>query len=150
MAEDISIFSAYPDPYAKLHSLRARNTRLVSTIIPETSRILRRILGKPHVAVCRRTGHPPRQRNCPRFVQHLLRGDVYVRWLDRFSIDKALVDDFVRIFARGIITRGEGMRVFWPVPYANDAGIASWSQSSVATLMTAFVKVCARLVSSEI
>ena len=61
---------------------------------------------------------------------------------DRFSIDKAVLDDFVREVARGDLTKDAAKRVLWAMLYADDAGIASQSQASLEK-MTAIVEVCA-------
>ena len=45
---------------------------------------------------------------------------------DRFSIDKAVLDDFVRV-VRGDLTKEAAKRVLWAILYADDAGIASRS-----------------------
>ena len=44
---------------------------------------------------------------------------------DRFSIDKAVLDDFVRMVARGDLTKEAAKRVLWAMLYADDAGITS-------------------------
>ena len=62
---------------------------------------------------------------------------------DRFSIDKAVLDDFVRVVARGDLTKDAAKRVLWAMLYADDAGIASQSQASLEKMMTAIVEVCA-------
>ena len=62
---------------------------------------------------------------------------------DRFSIDKAVLDDFVRVVARGDLTKDAAKRVLWTMLYADDAGIASQSQASLEKMMTAIVEVCA-------
>ena len=62
---------------------------------------------------------------------------------DRFSIDKAVLDDFVRVVARGDLTKDAAKRVLWAMLYADDAGIASRSQASLEKMMTAIVEVCA-------
>ena len=62
---------------------------------------------------------------------------------DRFSIDKAVLDDFVRVVARGDLTKDAAKRVLWAMLYADDAGIASQSQASLEKMMTVIVEVCA-------
>ena len=62
---------------------------------------------------------------------------------DRFSIDKAVLDDFVRVVARCDLTKDAAKRVLWAMLYADDAGIASQSQASLEKMMTAIVEVCA-------
>ena len=62
---------------------------------------------------------------------------------DRFSIDKALLDDYVRVVARGDLTKDAAKRVLWAMLYADDAGIASQSQAGLEKMMTAIVEVCA-------
>ena len=62
---------------------------------------------------------------------------------DRFSIHKAVLDDFVRVVARGDLTKEAAKRVLWAMLYADDAGIASRSQASLEKMMTAIVEVCA-------
>ena len=62
---------------------------------------------------------------------------------DRFSIDKAVLDDFVRVVARGDLTKDTAKRVLWVMLYADDAGIASRSQASLEKMMTAIGEVCA-------
>ena len=62
---------------------------------------------------------------------------------DRFSIDKAVLDVFVRVVARGDLTKDAAKRVLWAMLYANDAGIASQSQASLEKMMTVIVEVCA-------
>lgn len=64
---------------------------------------------------------------------------------ERFSIDKKVVDDFVRIVARGGLTKDAAKRVLWALLYADDAGIVSLSQESLAKMMTAIVEVLAVL-----
>ena len=65
---------------------------------------------------------------------------------DQFSIDKAVLDDFVRVVARGDLTKEAAKRVLWAMLYADDAGIASRSQASLEKMMTAIVEVCAAFV----
>ena len=65
---------------------------------------------------------------------------------DQFSIDKAVLDDFVRVVARGDLTKEAAKRVLWAMLYADDAGIASQSQASLEKMMTAIVEVCAAFV----
>ena len=62
---------------------------------------------------------------------------------DRFSIDKAVLDNFVRVVARGDLTKDAAKRVLWAMLYADDAGIASQSQASLEKMMTTIVEVCA-------
>ena len=62
---------------------------------------------------------------------------------DRFSIDKAVLDDFVRVVARGDLTKEAAKRVLWAMLYADDAGIASRSQANLEKMMTVIVEVCA-------
>ena len=78
----------------------------------------------------------------PGFVQHLLRSGLTVAF-DRFSIDKAVLDDFVRVVARGDLTKEAAKRVLWVMLYADGAGIASRSQASLEKMMTTIVEVCA-------
>ena len=61
---------------------------------------------------------------------------------DRFSIDKKVVEDFIRIAERGGKTKDELCKVLWAMLYA-DAGFASRSRDSLAKMMTAVVEVCA-------
>ena len=62
---------------------------------------------------------------------------------DRFSIDKAVLDNFVRVVARGDLTKDAAKTVLWAMLYADDAGIVSQSQASLEKTMTAIVEVCA-------
>ena len=62
---------------------------------------------------------------------------------DRFSIDKAVLDGFVRVVARDDLTKDAAKRVLWAMLDADDAGIASRSQASLEKMMTAIVEVCA-------
>ena len=62
---------------------------------------------------------------------------------DRFSIDKKVVEDFIRIAERGGKTKDELCKVLWAMLYADDAGFASRSRDSLAKMMTAVVEVCA-------
>ena len=62
---------------------------------------------------------------------------------DGFSIDKVVLDDFVRVVARGDLAKEAAKRVLWAMLYADDAGIASRSQASLERMMTAIVEVCA-------
>ena len=62
---------------------------------------------------------------------------------DRFSIDKAVRDDFVRVVARGDLIKEAAKRVLWAMLYADDAGIALRFQASLEKMMTAIVEVCA-------
>ena len=92
--------------------------------------------------VCRRAGPPP---GC--VIASDLFNIFFVAVLtvafDRFSIDKAVLDDFVRVVARGDLTKDAAKRVLWAMLYADDAGIASQSQASLEKIMTAIVEVCA-------
>ena len=60
---------------------------------------------------------------------------------DRFSIDKKVVEDFIRIAERGGKTKDELCKVLWAMLYADDAGFASRSRDSLAKMMTAVVGV---------
>ena len=62
---------------------------------------------------------------------------------DRFSIDKAVLGDSVRVVAGGNLTKEAAKRVLWAMLYADDAGITSRSQASLEKMMTAIVEVCA-------
>ena len=59
---------------------------------------------------------------------------------DRFSIDEAVLDDFMRVVARGDLTKETFKRVLWAMLYADDAGIVS---RFLEKMMTAIVEVCA-------
>ena len=63
--------------------------------------------------------------------------------VDRFSIDKAVLNDFVRVVATGDLTKEAAKRVLWDMLYADDAGITSRSQASLEKMMTAIVEVFA-------
>ena len=58
--------------------------------------------------VCRRAGPLPGLCDRPGLVQHLLRSTVA---FDRFYIEKAVLDDFVRVVARGDLTKDAAKRV---------------------------------------
>ena len=62
---------------------------------------------------------------------------------DRFSIEIVVLDDFVRVVARGDLAKEATKRLLWAMLYADDAGIASRSQASLEKMMTAIVEICA-------